>query len=537
MQDDYTLAYIAGALGLMAVTALFTWLFLRWWRARPKELPPPPPPRPAHEVAMEKLRALRRELTAAIADGSQARVVDGASDALREYLGHRFGFNGLESTTDEVITSMRQQRLAGVTLAEITTLLGECDLVKFAKAVPDQNDCEKVIGEAERIVQRTMHLNVVAITPPAAPSAPTLKEPKLPEASEAPRPEPLSVPARSQVGQPSATSALPAAREPNAPTEPAPNEPAPNEPAPTEPAPTESSEAAARTLPSGSADPTPASSAPTPLAFTPIAPTPIAATPVPPGLTPVGPGAPAAQRTPAPISESSISESTLSAGSNAIPLTNPPPPPDARTIEEPTPSFAIPATPVPPPAPRDSEPELPRATAEEILAKAAEALAKASQALAKPSDLSNKASEPSNEASELSNKPSATSGLSQPSAAVTAILGGLAQSGEDEVWDALDTAVADDRLITGEVLARREEGFLVALGGGVHGVLPEAQLGDLSADELVGQTRAFRVVSLNAGRKRVVLSHRDVDAAAERDLTGRATPIGFHDPSDRGGSR
>jgi hypothetical protein len=57
--------------------------------------------------------------------------------------------------------------------------------------------------------------------------------------------------------------------------------------------------------------------------------------------------------------------------------------------------------------------------------------------------------------------------------------------------------------------------------------MPEAQLGGLDADAIVGETRAFRVVSLNVARKRVMLSHKDVDEAAERTLVGRATPIGF----------
>jgi hypothetical protein len=467
MQDDYTLAYVAGALGLMLITALFTWLFLRWWRARPKELPPPPPPRPAHEVAMEKLRALRRELTPAIADGSQARIVDGASDALREYLGHRFGFNGLESTTDEVIARMRQQRLAGTTLAEITSLLGECDLVKFAKAIPDESDCDKVIGEAERIVQRTMHANVVAIAPPAAPSAPTMKEPALPDPAQAPRPEPLTAPAPAPEAAPE--SAVPVL------------------------------EAAAVPVP------VPESSAPAP----------------------------------------ESSEPTLPAGSRAIPLTNPPPAPDAQTIETlGTPSFAIPETPVPPPAPRDSDVDLTPAPPDLLLAKVADALAKASGAaakppdlLGKPSDLLGKPSEPLGKPSELLAKPSEplakpTEPLATPVGMTTAVFGGVERTSEDDVWTALDDAVAMDRLVVGKVIARREEGFLVGLGAGVHGVLPEAQLGGLDAEGLVGEERAFRVVSLNAGRKRVVLSHREVDAVAERALVGRATPIGFTDPHD-----
>jgi hypothetical protein len=394
MQDDYTLAYVAGALVLMALTALLTWLLSRWWRARPREVPPPPPPRPPAEVALEKLRALRRELTAALAEGTQARIVDGASDALREYLGHRFDFNGLESTTDEVIARLRHQRLSGVSLAEVTALLGDCDLVKFAKAVPDQADCEKVIADAERIVQRTMYATAVAITPPA----PTSTSPTSPGTGAE----------RAVTSNAGATSG------------------------------SATDSGSAPGWATGSATVSDPSAA-------------IPATLPPPGPSPLD---------------------TLVEGSPKSDATAPGP------LQ--LPSFAIPATPVPPPPPRDSQ--------------------------------------------ELA--PVIPSTLAPPPRA--------ASESEEDVWSRLDEAVAEDRLVTGEVVARREDGFLVRLGAEVHGVLPEAQLGGLDPDALVGQARAFRVVSLHAGRKRIVLSHRDVDEGAERALVGRNTPLGFADPHARG---
>ena len=166
-----------------------------------------------------------------------------------------------------------------------------------------------------------------------------------------------------------------------------------------------------------------------------------------------------------------------------------------------------------------------RREAAEALAKASEAAAKPSESVAKPSELLAKPSESLAKPSELLAKPSVS----------TAILGGAAPGADDAVWDALEDAVAMDRLVVGDVVARREEGFLIGLGAGVHGVLPEAQLGGLDADAIVGGKLAFRVISLNAGKKRVVLSHKDVEAAAERALVGRATPIGFSDPT--GGQR
>ena len=170
MQDDYTLAYVFGALGLLALGALIAWLVIRWWQRQPKALPPPPPPRPAWELALEKIEGLKKRLPTALAEGKQVEVVDGVSDALREYLGARFDFNGLESTTDEVIARVRHQRLGPIALEEIVALLGDADLVKFAKAVPDEETCSRMIEGSVRIVRGTMAVPTPAIATPARPA-------------------------------------------------------------------------------------------------------------------------------------------------------------------------------------------------------------------------------------------------------------------------------------------------------------------------------------------------------------------------------
>jgi hypothetical protein len=356
MEDDYTLAWIGGAIGLMALTALITWLVARWLRNRPKVLPPPPPPRPAWEIAMAKLRAARIDLTAALADGTQSRVVDAASDALREYFGRRFDFNGLESTSDEVIAHLRTQHLTGVTLPEIQTLLGDSDLVKFAKFQPSAEDCERILSQSERLVQRTMHGPVAVAAPAPAANAPM-------ERTKA------SVTTTMATTKMMGTDTSARAAEPEA----------------------------------------------------------------------------------------------------SVPTTNPPPPPNYDDIDAGIPALpdvpaavelsrSIPVTPVPPPPPADDE---------------------------------------------------------------------AAESTETSVWDALDAAVENDALVVGQVIALREEGYLVRLGVGVHGVLPEAQLGTLASDALVGTRRAFRIVSLNTTKKRVVLTHRDITDAQESELLARSTQPGF----------
>ncbi len=156
-EDDYTLAWIAGILGLILLTALITLLLARWWRRRQKEAAPPPPPRPPWEIALEKLEVLRRDRTAAVEEERIVGWVDGVSDAVREYLGHRYVFDGLESTTDEIVAELQERKMVGVSKEEVAAFLGDCDLIKFAKATFDGEQCDELLAAGIRIVRTTMH--------------------------------------------------------------------------------------------------------------------------------------------------------------------------------------------------------------------------------------------------------------------------------------------------------------------------------------------------------------------------------------------
>lgn len=204
MEEDPTLYWVGGALLLILLTALFTWIFARWWRAREKAAAPPPPPRPPEEIALEKLNALRQRRDAMLREGEGVEFVDHVSDAVREYLGHRFGFEGLESTTDEVLARMRKRKLRGIGIGEIAGLLQDCDLVKFAKADFTLEQSELLLSGSFRIVRATTNAM------PAQPTAPTVtpvarsKAPVQTDAAEArwmPKaPEPEEAPAEAAPG-------------------------------------------------------------------------------------------------------------------------------------------------------------------------------------------------------------------------------------------------------------------------------------------------------------------------------------------------
>jgi hypothetical protein len=158
MQDDYRLLYVLGAILAAGLVALITWLTSRYLQRRMKPVPPPPPPRPPWEIAVEKLGELRRRKQRMVEEGKAAQFVDEVSDVVREYLGGRFGFDGLESTTDEMLALLRQHGANVGLWQEVSAYLQRCDLVKFAKVDPDQDEADLVFAKAQDIVQFSMPL-------------------------------------------------------------------------------------------------------------------------------------------------------------------------------------------------------------------------------------------------------------------------------------------------------------------------------------------------------------------------------------------
>jgi hypothetical protein len=151
------------ALGVLLGAAI-AWLAYRWMR-RPRPVAPPPPPRPPWEVALERLDEARH---AGLLEAARfSDFFDRVNDAIREYLGARFGFDGLESTTDETLASLRRVPRFDLPLPEIAAFLQECDLVKFADMTPTLQECERALAQAERMVRTTTPLARRAEPPPA----------------------------------------------------------------------------------------------------------------------------------------------------------------------------------------------------------------------------------------------------------------------------------------------------------------------------------------------------------------------------------
>jgi hypothetical protein len=143
----------AAGLLIAIVTALLTAWLVRRWKARPKPVPVVPPKLP-WLAALEELDAIRR--SSLLAEDRTGEYFDRVSDCVRKYLGARYGFDGLESTTDEMRVTLKRIYPPVPGLNDIGDFLAECDLVKFARVVPAEDDCLKALTRGETIVRTTI---------------------------------------------------------------------------------------------------------------------------------------------------------------------------------------------------------------------------------------------------------------------------------------------------------------------------------------------------------------------------------------------
>lgn len=131
---------------------LLAFLFLRF-RDSFKKAPPPVPPRPPWEVALSRLQALETE--GLLGRHEYEAYLDGVVDTLREYLGSRYGFDGLECTTREMLRQLEQRAPDFSSMIDVRGLLQRTDLVKFARRLPTLEECTEAMEHVQRIVRTT----------------------------------------------------------------------------------------------------------------------------------------------------------------------------------------------------------------------------------------------------------------------------------------------------------------------------------------------------------------------------------------------
>ena len=152
--EEWTLAKQATLAGLavLILAAIGAWLATRW-NQRPKVVVAAPRV-PPWVTALEELAAIRSSRL--LEDEQLDEFADRVNNCVRRYLGERFGFDGLESTTAEIRLLLRRIDTQIVDRAAVEAFLDDTDLVKFAKFTPGAEDCAEILARAETIVRSTI---------------------------------------------------------------------------------------------------------------------------------------------------------------------------------------------------------------------------------------------------------------------------------------------------------------------------------------------------------------------------------------------
>ena len=114
----------------------------------------PAPPLPPHEIALRDLKKLHSERL--WQEGNHKLYYSGLTDILRAYIAGQFGVGALEMTSDEIIEAMRGVEIPQKQKMDLTELLRDADLVKFAKAMPEAEANEAAYTMALSFVEQTM---------------------------------------------------------------------------------------------------------------------------------------------------------------------------------------------------------------------------------------------------------------------------------------------------------------------------------------------------------------------------------------------
>ncbi len=142
-------AWLWWMLSALAVAALLYALWRYWRKRRGAEIQAVPPV-PAHVRAKQKLQ----EALALITQPKPFCIA--VSDAARAYLEERFNFHAPERTTEEFLHELQDtDLLAGEQKESLGEFLESCDLVKFAKYEPGENELRQLHGSALRLVEET----------------------------------------------------------------------------------------------------------------------------------------------------------------------------------------------------------------------------------------------------------------------------------------------------------------------------------------------------------------------------------------------
>lgn len=136
---------VGGVAGALALASLVVYLV-----RRPR---PAPPPRPAHEVALERLRSLAAQDL--VGKGQIEPFFVEITWIVRDYIERAFGLRAPEQTTEEFLANITSVASVARHREVLGPFLTAADEVKFARATPDANTIQRTFDTARDFILQT----------------------------------------------------------------------------------------------------------------------------------------------------------------------------------------------------------------------------------------------------------------------------------------------------------------------------------------------------------------------------------------------
>ena len=161
--EEYRDSVHLGIIVLFLALAL-AWVVVRFVKNKPIiRIVKIKPKEPSHIVALNKIESIKNDDTWQ-QDENVKEYYTRLTDALREYMFSRFGFNATEMTTSEILDYLR-----GIdnkeNLEELKEILETADLVKFAKLHPAANENSRNMNNAIEYVNVTKNVEEENLQP------------------------------------------------------------------------------------------------------------------------------------------------------------------------------------------------------------------------------------------------------------------------------------------------------------------------------------------------------------------------------------
>lgn len=147
------LPYIIGGAVLVAILVAVIIYLRRRSKRKPKVVERPRPKDPAHIWAKKELKKLEEEK---LWQKDQIKsYYSRLSDIVRLYLEYRYNWLALESTTEKISDDIGMYDIPEDAKKELLMILGEADLVKFAKRIPMPDANVRVMERTYGFVEKT----------------------------------------------------------------------------------------------------------------------------------------------------------------------------------------------------------------------------------------------------------------------------------------------------------------------------------------------------------------------------------------------